>query len=51
MSDLNFWLGGVEAQLLSTDTGRDLGGVQAMLKKQQLVEADIAAHQVSLIAP
>ncbi|CAI8008734.1 Spectrin alpha chain, non-erythrocytic 1 [Geodia barretti] len=45
VSDLDFWLGGVEAQLSSTDTGRDLGGVQAMLKKQQLVEADIAAHQ------
>jgi spectrin alpha len=45
VSDVDFWLGGVEAQLSSTDTGRDLGGVQAMLKKQQLVEADIAAHQ------
>lgn len=46
VSDLDFWLGGVEAQLSSSDTGRDLGGVQTLLKKQQLVEADIAAHQV-----
>ena len=49
MSDLDFWLGSVEAQLSSADTGRDLGGVQAMLKKQQLVEADIFAHQVDHI--
>ena len=46
VSDLDFWLDGVGAQLSSGDTGRDLGGVQTLLKKQQLVEADIAAHQV-----
>ena len=46
VSDLDFWFGEVEAQLSSGDTGRDLGGVQALLKKHQLVEADIAAHQV-----
>ena len=47
MSDLDFWLSGVEAQLSSSDTGRDLGGAQTLLKKQQLLEADITAHQVT----
>ena len=47
VSDLDFWLSGVEAQLSSSDTGRDLGGAQTLLKKQQLLEADITAHQVT----
>ena len=46
ISDLDFWFGEVEAQLSSGETGRDLGGVQTLLKKHQLVEADISAHEV-----
>lgn len=46
VSDLDFWFGEVEAQLSSGDVGRDLGGVQTLLKKHQHVEADITAHQV-----
>ena len=46
VSDLDFWFGEVEAQLSSGDVGRDLGGVQTLLKKHQLLEADIDAHQV-----
>ena len=49
MSDLDFWFSEVEAQLSSGDTGRDLGGVQTLLKKHQLVEADIDAHQVHVL--
>ena len=44
--DLDFWLGGVEAQLSSEEVGRDLAGTQSLLKKHQLVEADITAHEV-----
>ena len=51
VSDLDFWFGEVEAQLSSGDTGRDLGGVQALLKKHRLVEADITAHQVHTATP
>ena len=36
----------VEAQLSSEDRGRDLAGVQNLLKKHQLLEADITAHEV-----
>ena len=44
--DLDFWLGGVGAQLSSDEIGRDLAGTQNLLKKHQLVEADITAHEV-----
>ena len=35
----------VEAQLSSEEFGRDLGGVQNLLKKQQLLERDIKARE------
>ncbi len=44
--DMDFWLGEVEAQLSSEDVGRDLAGVQSLLKKHQLVTADITAREV-----
>ena len=46
MKDIDFWLGGLEAQLASEDCGRDLAAVQNLLKKHQMLEADIAAHEV-----
>ncbi|XP_048586984.1 spectrin alpha chain, non-erythrocytic 1 isoform X2 [Nematostella vectensis] len=45
IKDLDFWLGEVEASLSSDDFGRDLASVQNLIKKHQLVEADIAAHE------
>ena len=36
----------MEAQLSSEDCGRDLAAVQNLLKKHQLLEADITAHEV-----
>ena len=36
----------VEASLSHDDYGRDLASVQNLIKKHQLVEADIAAHEV-----
>ena len=42
--DLESWLGDVENQLRSEDTGRDLSGVQNLNKRNQLLRADIAAH-------
>lgn len=39
----------VEASLSQDDYGRDLASVQNLIKKHQLVEADIAAHEVSLV--
>lgn len=42
--DLEFWLGEVETLLSSDDYGRDLASIENLLKKHQLIEADIAAH-------
>lgn len=39
----------VEASLSHDDYGRDLASVQNLMKKHQLVEADITAHEVSLM--
>ena len=36
----------VEASLSQDDYGRDLASVQNLIKKHQLVEADITAHEV-----
>ncbi len=36
----------IENQLANDDVGRDLTSVQNMLKKQQLLENDIANHEV-----
>ena len=44
VTDLDFWLGEVESLLTSEDSGKDLASVQNLIKKHQLVEADIHAH-------
>lgn len=41
----------VEALLASEDYGKDLASVNNLLKKHQLLEADISAHEVSSGAP
>ena len=38
----------IENQLTNDDVGRDLTSVQNMLKKQQLLENDIANHEVKI---
>ncbi|XP_066994170.1 spectrin alpha chain isoform X4 [Anabrus simplex] len=45
VKDLDFWLGEVESLLTSEDSGKDLASVQNLIKKHQLVEADIQAHE------
>ncbi|CAH0722168.1 unnamed protein product, partial [Brenthis ino] len=45
VKDLDFWLGEVESLLTSEDNGKDLASVQNLMKKHQLVEADIQAHE------
>ncbi|RWS03708.1 hypothetical protein B4U79_02448, partial [Dinothrombium tinctorium] len=45
VKDIDFWLGEVESLLKSEDSGKDLASVQNLIKKHQLVEADIAAHE------
>lgn len=45
IKDIDFWLGEVESLLKSEDVGKDLNSVQNLIKKHQLVEADIAAHE------
>jgi spectrin alpha len=45
VKDFDYWLGETEALLSSEDIGKDLPGVQNLVKKHQLVEADIAAHE------
>uniref|UniRef100_A0A914P3Y4 SH3 domain-containing protein n=3 Tax=Panagrolaimus TaxID=55784 RepID=A0A914P3Y4_9BILA len=44
VKDLEFWLGEVETLLRSDDYGRDLISIENLLKKHQLLEADIAQH-------
>lgn len=41
----------VEALLASEDYGKDLASVNNLLKKHQLLEADISAHEVSRGGP
>ncbi|CAJ0583549.1 unnamed protein product, partial [Mesorhabditis spiculigera] len=45
VKDLEFWLGEVEILLGSEDYGKDLPSVENLLKKHQLLEADVASHQ------
>jgi spectrin alpha len=45
VKDLDFWLGEVESLLTTEDSGKDLASVQNLMKKHQLVEADINAHE------
>ncbi|KAK3088368.1 hypothetical protein FSP39_018301 [Pinctada imbricata] len=45
VKDMEFWLGEVEQMLASEEYGKDLASVQNLLKKHQLLEADIAAHE------
>ncbi len=45
VKDIEFWLGLVENQLQNDDYGRDLASVQNLLKKHQLIEADVLAHE------
>ena len=44
VDDVEFWLSEVEVLLSSGDLGKDLASVQNLLKKHQLLEADVAAH-------
>ena len=45
VKDLDFWLGEVESLLNTEDGGKDLASVQNLMKKHQLVEADIMSHE------
>ncbi|BFZ06026.1 hypothetical protein BsWGS_09066 [Bradybaena similaris] len=45
VKDIDFWLGEVEQMLASEDYGKDLASVQNLVKKHQLMEADITAHE------
>ena len=45
LEDIELWLSEIEGQLMSEDYGKDLTGVQNLLKKHALLEADVATHQ------
>ncbi|OQV13288.1 Spectrin alpha chain [Hypsibius exemplaris] len=45
VKDLDFWLGEMESLLSSDEYGKDLSSVQNLLKKHNLIEADILAHE------
>ena len=45
IKDLDFWLGEVESLLNTNDLGKDLASIKNLMKKQQLIEADIMAHE------
>ncbi|XP_065068119.1 spectrin alpha chain, non-erythrocytic 1-like [Rhopilema esculentum] len=45
VKDMDFWLGEVETALSSEDYGKDLASVQNLLRKHQLIEVDISAHE------
>ncbi|XP_049277717.1 spectrin beta chain, non-erythrocytic 1 isoform X2 [Anopheles funestus] len=44
LEDFNNWMDEVEAQLSSEDYGRDLASVHNLLKKHDMLEADVAHH-------
>ena len=44
VKDLDFWLSEIEGLLKTDETGKDLASVQALIKKHQNLEADIAAR-------
>ena len=44
IKDLDFWLGEMESLLNTTVSGKDLASVQHLMRKHQVVEADITAH-------
>jgi spectrin alpha len=45
VKDLEFWLGEVEHMLETEDYGKDLATVQNLVKKHQLLDADVKAHE------
>merc|ERR1719342_1756046 len=45
VKDLDFWLSEVKSLLNTDEVGKDLASVQNLMKKHQLVEADIIAHE------
>ena len=45
VEDIELWLSEIEGQLMSEDYGKDLTGVQNLIKKQALLEADVTTHQ------
>lgn len=47
VEDIELWLYEVEGHLASDDFGKDLTSVQNLQKKHALLEADVAAHQVT----
>lgn len=48
VEDIELWLYEVEGHLASDDFGKDLTSVQNLQKKHALLEADVAAHQVTM---
>ena len=44
--DLDFWLEDMETKMASEELGKDMASVNALLKKHQLHEADMMAHEV-----
>lgn len=51
VEDIELWLYEVEGHLASDDYGKDLTSVQNLQKKHALLEADVAAHQVTSTQP
>ncbi|KAB7494812.1 Spectrin alpha chain [Armadillidium nasatum] len=45
VEDIELWMSEIEGQLMSEDYGKDLTGVQNLIKKQALLDADVGAHQ------
>ncbi|XP_074654192.1 spectrin alpha chain-like [Tubulanus polymorphus] len=45
VKDMEFWLGEAEHMLESEDYGKDLSSVQHLLKKHQIIEAEVEAHE------
>lgn len=45
VKDIEFWLGLLENQLNNNDYGKDLASVQNLIKKHQLIEADLQSHE------
>ncbi len=46
LTEIEFWLQDMETKLTTEELGHDITSVDSLLKKQQLQEADIKAHEV-----
>lgn len=48
MSDIDHWIEEVEESLASDDAGKDVASVTSLIKKHQVLEAEVQIYKVKL---